>query len=279
MTTIGFIADNFFPSVQRGAELEDKILIEEAERRGHNITRISKLTKQVNQQTDLYVLANFVDTFNIGELLGYLSRKPYIHIEHDLRAPHCPWYYMVAQDALINVYHSPLQEQLIKQLSGEYKHFLHPMCIPDSFRDLGLPRQPETEVLYVGDYSWEKGYKEMVEWLEQPENTDKKIHHYGLGFPMKHERMVEHGSLPQEKMPELYNRYYSLIFLPHYPQACSRILAEAYLCKVPNIITNDKDGFSSYGWTMDDYDSVRFKLTNGHKLFWNKIEEVIENVK
>jgi len=269
---IGWVADNFFPQVQRGAELEDKILIDEGERRGHEIIRMGKLTKDV----DLYIVANCVDTFNIGDLLGYLSQKPYINIEHDLRAPQYPFYKMFAGDALINVYHSPLQRQLIERFAGKFNHFLHAMCLPDMFKDLGLRRRPKCEVLFVGDYSWEKGYRELVEWVEQQPKCIR-IWHYGGGFEETHSKMVEKGYVDQKTMVQIYNQFKTLVFLPHYPQACSRVIAEAFLCKVPYIITNLKDGFSSYNWKPSDYDMVRKRLVNGHKLWWDKIEEVIKN--
>lgn len=266
---IGFVADNFFPHVQRGAEIEDKILIGEGERRGHEIIKMGELHNNV----DLYIVANCVDTFNIGYLLAYLSQKQYINIEHDLRAPQFTWYKMFASEALINVYHSPLQQQYITKFAGEFKHFLHPMCLPPEFKDLKLKRKPKNQALFVGDYSQEKGYRELVEWLKQ--NPKYTLWHYGGGFDMKHPKMKEMGIQRPEEMVRIYNSFQTLVFLPHYPQACSRVMAEAFLCKVPNIITNGKDGFSSYGFKMENYEKVRELLVNGHERWWDKIEELI----
>lgn len=597
---LGWIADNFYPDVKRGAEIEDYLLIQEGLRRGHEIIKMGKLSKDV----DVFIVANFLDNINIGELFAYLSRKPYIKIEHDLRGPMIPFYKMLASEALLVVYHSPIQQRLIEQYGVVYKCFLHPMCSPAEFKDLGLKRKPETEVLYVGDYAKEKGYQEMVEWLEQ--RPDYTIWHYGCydeqteiltdkgwkyfrdlskedkvatldknniliyqypisytkyyysgkmfsqkghlidilvtldhnlwlrtyntpkwkfitainspryvkykrnaiwngteqkyfilpliknqtrkeqrldlkilmddwleffgywitegcncgkppknyrvkisqsqkvnsetyekikkcmerlgykyyinkeyftisnkqlwnyleqfghakdkfiprellqlssrqlkilfdsmmygdgdkkgtryatiskqltddfqelllkiglagtmakiltktnpqfhvfiskrklepianhtkdersiieysgnvycvtvpnhivyirrngkpcwcgnsGFPKHHPRMKEMESIEHEDMPKIYNQFQTLIFLPAFQQACSRVIAEAYLCKVPNIITNGKDGFTSYGWTMNDYDKVRERLTNAHNILWDKMEEEFSN--
>jgi len=180
---------------------------------------------------------------------------------------------MLAKGALINIYHSPFQQEYIEHFAGKFKCFLHPMCLPVKFRDLGLERKPKTQVLFVGDYSKEKGYRNMVEWLKRHRRC--KIYHYGGGFPKKHHRMVEMGMVSQSKLVEVYNTFSTLIFLPKYPQACSRIIAEAYLCKVPHIHGNGKDGFTSYGWTYNDYDVVRERLVNGHKILWDKIEETL----
>jgi hypothetical protein len=248
--------------------LETKLIIEEGRRRGHEIIECEgKFVKDV----DAYIVGNCCDNFNIGELLSYLSQKPYIHVEHDLRASCYPWYKMLAGDALLNVFRSPLHVSLIEKHSGKYKYFLHPNCMPKEFRDMKLKRKPETEILYVGDYAKEKGYKEMVDWLEQ--HPDHTIWHYGAGFPMKHPKMREMKQQKYEDMPKIYNQFQTLIFLPSYPQACCRIIAEAYLCKVPHIITNNLDGFSSYGWTLADYDKVRERLTNAHIILWDKMEE------
>lgn len=268
---IGWVADNFYPDIKRGAEIEDYILIQEGLRREYEIVKMGKLSKNV----DGFIVANFLDNINIGELFAYLSRKPYIKIEHDLRGPMIPFYKMLASEALLVVYHSPIQQRLIEQHGVVYKCFLHPMCIPAEFKDLGLERKPETEVLYVGDYAKEKGYQEMVEWLEQ--HPDYTIWHYGSGFPKHHPRMKEMEFIEQEDMPKIYNQFQTLIFLPAFQQACSRVIAEAYLCKVPHVITNGKDGFTSYGWTMNDYDGVRERLINGHRLLWDKIEEEFSN--
>lgn len=268
---IGWIADNFYPDVKRGAEIEDSILIQEGLRRGHEIIKMGKLNKNV----DGFIVANFLDNINIGELFAYLSRKPYIKIEHDLRGPVIPFYKTLASEALLVVYHSPIQQSLIEQYGVIYKCFLHPMCLLSKLRDLGFKRLPPTDVLYVGDYAKEKGYKEMVEWLEQ--HPECVIWHYGSGFPKRHPKMKEMGEIKHSNMVYIYNRFQTLIFLPAFQQACSRVIAEAYLCKVPNIITNGKDGFTSYGWTVNDYDKVRERLINGHKILWDKMEEEFSN--
>jgi hypothetical protein len=267
---IGYLADHFYPHVKRGAEIETKFIIEEGRRRGHEIIECEgTYVKDV----DVYIVGNIVDNFNKGELLSYLSRKPYIKMEHDLRAPFMPFYKMLAEGSIINIFRSPLHASLIEKYSGKYNYFLHANCMPKEFRDLGWTRKPETEILYVGDYAKEKGYREMVEWLERhPECT---IWHYGGGFPMKHPRMKEMVQQRHEDMPKVYNLFSVLIFLPNYPQACSRVIAEAYLCRVPKIITNDKDGFTSYGWTSNDYDMVREKLINGPKTWWDRVEQEI----
>lgn len=265
---IGYLADHFYPHIERGAELETKLIIEEGRRRGHEIVECEgKYVKDV----DVYIVGNICDNFNIGELLAYLSKKPYIHVEHDLRSPSFPWYRMFAGEALLNVFRSPLHVSLIEKHSGKYKYFLHPNCMPKGFRDLGLERKPETEILYVGDYAMEKGYKEMVGWLNQ--YPDYTIWHYGGGFPKKHPRMKEMGQRKYGDMPKIYNQFQTLVFLPNYPQACCRIIAEAYLCKVPHIITNNLDGFSSYGWTLADYDRVRERLVNAPEILWDKFEQ------
>lgn len=222
---IGFIADNFYPNVQRGAEIEDKILIEEGIRRGHEIVKIGPMVKNV----DLYIVANFIDTFNHGELMAYLSRRPYVNIEHDLRGPQYAFYPTFARDAVINIYHSPYQKAFIEKFAGEFNSFLHPMCMPATFKPMTIGRYHKNQILFVGDYSWEKGYKELVEWLA--ENERCKIWHYGGGFDKHHPKMKEMGYVGQEVMPFIYNRFQSLIFLPHYPQAC--------FCSDTNIITKN----------------------------------------
>ena len=268
---ITWVADNFYPSVQRGAELEDYYLICEAQRRGHEVERVGNI-KTASKDMDLIVLANFVDTFNIGELTAYLSKAHYVHIEHDLRAPQFPYYKYIANDAIFNVYHSPYQEEYIKKFAGEFKHIMHPMCLPEDFKNMGLQRFSESEVLFVGDYSWEKGYKEMAEWLDL--QFEKTIWHYGGGFPNVHPKMKEMGWNSAEQMPRVYNTFSSMIFLPKYPQACSRTMAEAYLCGITNIIGNGKDGFSSWEFDKERYDVVRDILVNSKRRFWDIVEKL-----
>ena len=184
---IGWIADHFYPHVKRGAELHTRILIDEGRRRGYDIIECEgKIVKDV----DLYIVGTCVDNFHAGELLAYISQKPYINMEHDLRAPHMPWYKMFASEALTNVFRSPLHVQIIGRVSGNYKHFLHPNCISTTFKDLKLERKPRNQVLYVGDYSWEKGYKGLVEWLK--ENPKATIWHYGC-YDNQTEILTEDG--------------------------------------------------------------------------------------
>lgn len=264
---IGWVADNFYPDIKRGAEIEDYNLIAEGIRRGHTIVKMGKLSTDV----DLFIVANRVDKINIGELLAYLSRRPYVNLEHDLRSPlYYIWYKTFASNAILNVFHSPLHAKLIQERIGEIKHFLHPMTLTPDYKDLGWKRLPDKEVLYVGDYAKEKGYRNMKEWLAR--NPDSKIWHIGAGFEESHPRMVELGSISQRLMPYVYNTFNSLIFLPQVVQACSRIIAEAYMCKIKNIIHNGKDGFSSYNLGPDDYEHARGLLTDGGKRFWEVVE-------
>ena len=263
---IGWIADNFYPEVKRGAEIEDKMLIEEGERRGHKIVRMGKLSKDV----DLFIVANRVDKFNIGELLSYLSRKPYVNLEHDLRSPQYPYYRMFATESILNVFHSPLHVEMVQKLVDKLEYFLHPMVLTPDFQDLGWQRLPDNEVLYVGDYAKEKGYSNIENWLNN--HPDCKIWHVGEGFEKHHPRMIELNPTSQRIMPYIYNTFNSLIFLPQYIQACSRIIAEAYLCKVQNIIHNGKDGFTSYGFGPENYESARNMLVEGGKKFWGMVE-------
>lgn len=267
---IGFIADHFYPEVKRGAEIEDDWLIKQAIYRGHEIVKMGKLRKDV----DLFIVANRVDNFNIGELLAYLSRKPYVNLEHDLRSPNLPYYRMFATESILNVFHSPLHAEIIQKLVGPLNHFLHPMVLTPDYRDLGWERLPENEVLYVGDYGKEKGYRNLIEWLDQ--HPDCKIWHFGGGFNKEHPRMIEIGPLSQRHMPYVYNTFTSLIFLPQYPQACSRCIAEAYLCKVPNIIHNGKDGFTSYNFGPDDYNYARRLLVDAGVKFWDMVEQKLK---
>jgi len=162
--------------------------------------------------------------------------------------------------------------ELLAYLSQKrYINMEHDLRAPKEFKDLKLKRKPEDQVLYVGDYSWEKGYEGLVDYLQ--EHPESIIWHYGAGFPKKHPRMKEMGQTAYEEMPKVYNQFQSMIFLPNYPQACCRIMGEAFLCKIPNIITNQNSGFMSYNFTLDDYKSVREKLINGQKYFWDRIED------
>jgi len=86
------------------------------------------------------------------------------------------------------------------------------------------------------------------------------------------------GFILYEQMPKLYNIFSSLIFLPQYPEACNRTMGEAYLCKVPNVITNDLNGFGSYGWTLENYDEVRIKLISAGSIWWDEIEGYLDGV-
>ena len=267
---IGWVADNFYPEIKRGAEIEDNNLINEGIKRGHEIIRMGKLSKNI----DLFIVANRVDKHNIGELLSYLSRKPYVNLEHDLRSPMCPWYSIFAKESILNVFHSPLQAELIQKQIGKTEYFLHPMVLTPDYKDLGWQRLPQNEVLYVGDYAKEKGYRNLEAWINS--HPDCKIWHVGGGFEESHPRMIEMGESSQRLMPYLYNTFSSLIFLPQFIQACSRVIAEAYLCKIPNIIHNGKDGFSSYGFTPANYETARQMLIDGGKRFWDKVEQRFE---
>lgn len=269
---IGWIADNFYPDIKRGAEVHDKLLIDEGEKRGHTITKMGFGREKLGKNVDMFIVSNFVDKFSIGEIFSCLAGKRYISLLHDLRAPQFGWYKAFASQALINVYLSPMQRQVIEDLNGKFEHkiYMHPTALPEIYKDYGWKRLPENEMLYAGDYCVEKGYQTLVDYVSGLE--DCRIWHFGGGFDKRHPKMMEMGFISQERMPSIYNTFSSLIFLPQYYQVCSRVVGEAFLCKIPNIITNGKDGFTSWDFKMEDYNKVRELLIHGHEKFWDMVE-------
>lgn len=270
---IGWIADNFYPIIKRGAEIHDKLLIDEGIKRGHVIVKMGDQMERLSKNVDLFIVSNFVDKFSVGEIFAVLANKPYINLLHDIRAPQFGWYKAFATEALVNVYLSPLQLEFIEHVNGKFDHkiYVHPTAMSPVFKDYGWKRLPPNEILYVGDYAKEKGYQMLVDWINAEE--DSRIWHVGGGFDKHHPKMVEMGLISQERMPSIYNTFSSLIFLPQYIQVCSRVTAEAFLCKIPNIITNEKDGFMSWNFNMKDYDKAREILIHGHEKFWDMVEK------
>ena len=268
---IAFLADYFTPEMVGGAELEDEYVLAEGIKRGHEIIQITP-NMQIPREVDLYFLSNICN-FNIGKVLAYISNTPYINSEHDLRLPRRPIYKKFAGEALVNIFRSPIHRDRIQELSGcKFRHFLHPLCLSPKFRDLRLKRK-SNPVLYVGWVCRTKGYLNLERWLN--ENRDMKIDVYGKGR-FSHPRIHERGWVSQNKLIKIYNTYESLIFLPDEIQACSRVVAEAFMCKVPNLICTEKTGFSSYDWTNKNYDEIRKKIICGAEHIWYMIEEAMK---
>lgn len=274
---VGWVADYFIEECGGGAEIEDDNVIKEGLKRGHKIIKVRPKDK-LSKKVDFYVFAN-IDKFNIGELLAYGAFIPYVNYEHDLRMPRKSIYPEFAGNAIVNIYHSPLHRDRIFELSGRnYKHFLLPMSLSSKFKDLGLSRKKEPVALFVGVLCKMRGYYNMVEWLE--EHPLWQIDWYGGStlspLVQVHPRINEMGYIEHDKIVYLYNQYRNLIFLPVEIQACSRVVAESFICKVPNIISNGKDGFTSYGWTQDNYDEVKNILLNGAKIWWDVVEKEVK---
>ena len=290
-----------------GGELTQRRIIQEGERRGHEITTSAFLRHRpqralrrsglfrslsIDWNADVFVLSNLQ---NVPE---FTRRIPERDIERMLDSGRA----VVMQDAWVDVcrFDVPCQGDLDRCLPACTRDFgnwlfapakaaifVSPMHrdIAGHVLDVELPPtvlvhpmvdpdefrqlglERDIDVLYVGTINEEKGYYDLVDRFGAERLTFAGRN--DLGHDVAGTYL---GELPNTELPRLYNRARVFAHLPRWMEPQGRTVTEAYLCGC-QVITNERVGAMSYPEVhRRDPDVVR-----GHpERFWRDFERVVE---
>ena len=277
-----------------GAQITDRAHFLEGIRRGHDIHIWSPESgiDDYDLHGDVKVIASnpvflHVDTFQL-----LLDRSiPYVYFFHDYM-PVCKYRlfypmkesckscylkerwlpYLVKSKMLIWL--SPLHREswlwVCPELEGVPFHLSPSPVNPDSFYDLGLPRQGVISVESLHPF---KGRDQVLKWaVEHPE---VEVDIVG-GNPEPNSPLPPNckdiGQVSGSKMNEVYNQHKVFLHLPQNPSPFDRTVAEAYLAGC-DVIGNELIGALSYDW-FSSREQVAEHCRNSSRLLWDKLEEV-----
>jgi len=265
-----------------GSALNDRLLIAEGIRRGHEIIVVTP-GSGVFHDYDVVTVHN-VYSFDKKVLEKLTEGKPVIFHSHDYNF--CRWrLYFPMKDRCRNCKHakwwrkflskcrcvflSPLHKAAWEFVFGELNADTVPSAIDvNLFKDMKVGREKDS-YLAVNPYTF-KGADNLVEF--QRKHPGK---YYWLGTTDVREKFrhwVYLGVKKYEELPYVYSRYEYLLHLPSSPSPFDRVVAEAYLCGM-KVITNDLCGFVSWGWKSRD--EVRREISRAPDAFWKIVEEVV----
>ena len=189
---------------------------------------------------DRFIICNCRTISPLG-LEQLLEGKRYVKIHFDYRfiSP------KVVRDASLLVYMSPKQrDDMLGKFVGYNSHVMPSLVDPDAF----YPGNEKGQgYLWVGNYSRQKGIRNLWEWAEQ---NQIHIDLYGHGTPRVYLEQSEFCHIKEPisylEMPSLYKKYRTLVSLLKGPEAGSRVFIEAVLSNLEVITRDEFEGNCSF---------------------------------
>lgn len=289
---IAFVQDQDPMVFGGGAQLNDRAMIVEGLRRGHDLQIIVPGENEAEFGTpDLAIISNdtalhtgFFDKLIASSVPYAFFVHDYVHLcRHRLYYPmeeRCKtlcflrdrWRPYLEGSKLI-VWLSPLHRwawtwayPTLKQ----HPYALIPSAIdPKAFFDLGNER---LGVIAVNSDATFKGWPLVRQWaLDHPAVPITLVGGSRSDMP---KNMTALGAVPYHQMNELYNQHQYFLHLPDRIMPFDRSCAEAYLAGC-QVIGNRNVGALSWPWFKKGREEVRRQLALAPKHFWKAMEGVL----
>ncbi len=139
------------------------------------------------------------------------------------------------------------------------------------------PVKDENVIPFFGELSFLKGGDAYLDYaIEHPE---LQFHVYG---PNKLEREIPGNveffdMISNDEVLKILGRTKRFVCKPFWPEPSGRLAAEAFLSGC-EIISNDRVGTFSFDWYPNDLDRAKQEIRDTPGRFWDKIEEVLDNI-
>jgi len=212
---------------------------------------------------DQFIIAN-CRTVSPSQLGQLLEGKRYVKIFFDYGFVHPS----IARNANLLVYMSPKQrDDMLGKFTGYHSHVMPSLVDPDLFYPADKPGKG---YVWVGNYSRQKGIRNLWEWAEE---NQTHVDCYGHGTPRMYLEQSQycHVKVPvsYEDMPALYRKYDTLVMLPKNQEAGSRVFIEGVLSGL-EVITNKHEGDLSF---TDPYNKQKWqeRLRKAPQKFWEAV--------
>lgn len=267
---VAWIQDNSRP--HGGAELSNRCVVEVGHRMGFNIVGVTPqwFPHQVLKECDVMIINNFFQfSYSQRTKVAIAMRdKPYVKYEHDHRELGRPQVSKpLFANSRLNVFLSPMHLANHKA-KLEIDGVALPLAIREQdFRPVpGMRRVPRSALIVGG---WVRGGKIGRE-LQRFVAARTELTFTSVGLRIAGARAVPH--IPLARMPELYSSHEILVHLPDMLCAGERVIFEAALCGC-NIKANHLVGHMSWGYDLDDTETLRAILRKAPIRFWELVKE------
>lgn len=231
-----------------GAQRSDAIIIDAGKSLGFDITHFTfdSDVKLLSQTYDHLVSANLnIIAGQNPAIIDYITRHPsHSRLEHDMNRYLSTFdrqrLFLSCQNTFfLTEYH----HELFKKHYGNFFQNVRIVSDPidtNLFKDLGRPR--EDKILYVGFMHELKGTYDFFTYVaESPDKQfvvaawgDKLFEHLARTLP----NITFLGAVDYSKMPEVYNQYSVMMYLPRMDEPFCRSVGEALLCGMELMVNN-----------------------------------------
>jgi glycosyltransferase involved in cell wall biosynthesis len=263
---IGWLHDHRIEEHPGGAQLTNEAVIAGAPK----WAEVVRCYPGEMHDAEAYILNN-VKYFSFQEL-QQATDTPYVIFEHDCWNILQEWQAGrvkgICNGAKAMVFLSPLHRDtfLAMHRVTPREVYLVPSAIdPEYF----MGGQERDGTIWIGTFDLSKGIVEAVEWAA----ANGPVDFYGWGpEPPSGPNVRCYGWVDYQDIPDTLAQYERFLFLPSWPEAFGRTVAEAYLSGC-QLVCNENVGALSWGWeTREEWvDGVG----SAPARFWQIMEDVL----
>lgn len=277
-----FISDFTLEHSIGGAQVSNKLIIDKGRELGLNIKEHhyeSSITDFFSSY-DLVINSNLALISHISpEKMSLIAKFPnYVRLEHDS----CNYLSSEGREDLFknsksNFFLSRYHYQFFTEMYGNY--FKNVEIVYDPI-DTSIFKKSQDEkiydVVYCGYLHELKGVHNLISFAKQ--NPNRKVSIFGWGdrdyTPLfdKVENIEFLGHKPHEEMAKIFQQSKALFHYPIVNEPFCRMVAEALLCGVEEVI-GDKERIGAYLEFQEvGYDNFKNGCENAAENFWSKIK-------
>ena len=276
-----FISDFTLQQREGGAQVSNNILIKKGKELGYEIKEHSHSSSVTDFLTsyDLVINSNLEVISKISpEKLPFILKMPNsIRLEHDS----CSYLHDNIRLELFskskkNYFLSNFHFDFFKKLYGDYFHDVEIIYDPidtQVFKKSDCDKQ--YDVVYCGYLHHLKGFNNLLKFAK--ENPNRNIDIFGWadfstkGFFDKYPNIKHNGQIDHSEIAQVFQKSNAIFHSPIVNEPFCRMVAEALLCGVEEII-GDKSKIGSYlEFEKIGYDKFKDRCESAASKFWETV--------
>ena len=276
-----FISDFTLQQREGGAQVSNNILIKKGKELGYEIKEHSHSSSVTDFLTsyDLVINSNLEVISKISpEKLPFILKMPNsIRLEHDS----CSYLHDNIRLELFskskkNYFLSNFHFDFFKKLYGDYFHYIEIIYDPidtQVFKKSDCDKQ--YDVVYCGYLHHLKGFNNLLKFAK--ENPNRNIDIFGWadfstkGFFDKYPNIKHNGQIDHSEIAQVFQKSNAIFHSPIVNEPFCRMVAEALLCGVEEII-GDKSKIGSYlEFEKIGYDKFKDRCESAASKFWETV--------
>tara|TARA_R100000152_G_C6773347_1_gene200614 strand:+ start:1499 stop:2350 length:852 start_codon:yes stop_codon:yes gene_type:complete len=279
--TVLFISDFTLEQREGGAQVSNSLILKKGRELGHEIVEHDHTSSPVNflSSYDLVVSSNLeVISQRSPNVIDFILRHPnHIRLEHDS----CSYLTNELRQSLFessqkNFFLSEFHLSFFKRYYGDYFKNVHIVYDPvdtEIFKPSDAPAK--YDVVYCGYLHHLKGLNNFIEFAR--ENPERQIDVFGWSDTNAAELHFEqfdnvtfHGSRSHTEIAEIFKQSKAVYHSPLVNEPFCRMVGEALLCGVEDILGNTEKIGSYLEFKKVGYDNFRDGCKNAAENFWSK---------